>query len=263
MAQLILTRRQLYERVWTTPIDALAPTLGLSGRGLGKLCARNDIPVPPRGYWAKQTAGHRVTRPPLPFPARSDLSNSFAVPSPDSGVDLDEKAETSAVHPLIAFEAEPANRIEVSEDLAVADPRLLAAERPLLKSKRDAAGLIAPPAAVSFIHPSREQHLRALRIVQALLTACEARGFQTSVAREGAWITVLEEPLSVSIVEATKRVAHPITFTEQKLIDRGLGYQVRKHDEGMGGLSIERASSRCVPPFSSSGRADPWNRWPS
>jgi hypothetical protein len=52
-----LTRQELYERVWTTPVEALATELGLSGRGLGKLCARYDIPVPPRGYWAKKSAG--------------------------------------------------------------------------------------------------------------------------------------------------------------------------------------------------------------
>jgi hypothetical protein len=52
-----LTRQQLYDRAWTTPIVALAQELGLSGRGLGKLCDRYDIPVPPPGWWAKKAAG--------------------------------------------------------------------------------------------------------------------------------------------------------------------------------------------------------------
>jgi hypothetical protein len=46
---LTLTRQQLYDRAWNTPIEALAQELGLSGRGLGKLCDRYDIPVPPEG----------------------------------------------------------------------------------------------------------------------------------------------------------------------------------------------------------------------
>ena len=61
MPPLTLTRQQLHDRVWTTPTDKLAGELGLSGRGLGKLCARHDIPVPPRGYWAKKAAGKRVS----------------------------------------------------------------------------------------------------------------------------------------------------------------------------------------------------------
>jgi len=60
-----LTRRQLYDLVWKTPAYALARDFGLSGRGLGKLCERNGIPVPPRGYWARKAAGQRVKRPPL------------------------------------------------------------------------------------------------------------------------------------------------------------------------------------------------------
>jgi len=35
-------RQQFYDRVWTTPVETLAAELGLSGRGLAKLCARYD-----------------------------------------------------------------------------------------------------------------------------------------------------------------------------------------------------------------------------
>jgi len=66
MGQIILTGQELYNRAWSTPLDRLARELGLSGRGLGKLCARCNIPVPPRGYWAKRAAGKRVSQPPLP-----------------------------------------------------------------------------------------------------------------------------------------------------------------------------------------------------
>ncbi len=60
-----LSRRELYDRVWKTPVDKLAKELGMSGRGLAKVCERHGIPVPPRGYWARKGAGQRVKRPPL------------------------------------------------------------------------------------------------------------------------------------------------------------------------------------------------------
>jgi hypothetical protein len=66
MPSISLTRQQLYDRAWTTPLDSLAKELGISGRGLGKLRDRHNIPVPPRGWWAKKAAGHRVERTPLP-----------------------------------------------------------------------------------------------------------------------------------------------------------------------------------------------------
>lgn len=95
-----LTRRQLYDLVWKTPVDTLARDFGMSGRGLGKLCERHSIPVPPRGYWARKGAGQRVKRPPLveiedsrhpeivvdlrfrPSTKASDVSGSDVVPDP-------------------------------------------------------------------------------------------------------------------------------------------------------------------------------------
>lgn len=57
-----LSREELYERVWSTPVSILAEEWGLSDRGLSKACRKLKIPVPPRGYWAKVEAGKRVRR---------------------------------------------------------------------------------------------------------------------------------------------------------------------------------------------------------
>ena len=43
------TRRKLYDLIWLDPISTLSKEFGISDRGLGKICARHDIPVPPRG----------------------------------------------------------------------------------------------------------------------------------------------------------------------------------------------------------------------
>ncbi len=61
-----ISRQELYERVWTTPVETLAKEWGVSGRGLAKACARLRVPVPPRGYWARLNAGQRVGRTRLP-----------------------------------------------------------------------------------------------------------------------------------------------------------------------------------------------------
>lgn len=40
-----LTREELYERVWSTPMHTLAPCFGLSDVGLKKLCYRYKVPT--------------------------------------------------------------------------------------------------------------------------------------------------------------------------------------------------------------------------
>ncbi len=62
----VLSREQLYERVWAEPLRAVAQSLGVSDVGLRKICARADVPAPDRGYWAKRRAGQTVARPRLP-----------------------------------------------------------------------------------------------------------------------------------------------------------------------------------------------------
>lgn len=61
-----LDREELFNRVWSKPVATVARDFGLSGPGLKKICVRLAIPVPPRGYWAKLSAGQSVKRPRLP-----------------------------------------------------------------------------------------------------------------------------------------------------------------------------------------------------
>ena len=48
-------------------------------------------------------------------------------------------------------------------------------------------------------------------------------------------ITILYEQLGFGIEEGLKKVEHAVTFTEQKLIDRGMGWQVPKFDHVLSG----------------------------
>src|SRR6266403_3402030 len=61
-----LSRAELYERVWTTPLRTLAAEFGVSDVGLSKLCHRHQVPTPPRGYWVQKQHGADAPRPNLP-----------------------------------------------------------------------------------------------------------------------------------------------------------------------------------------------------
>src|SRR5690606_33200766 len=61
-----LTRRELYDRVWQTPMSRLAPEFGITDVALAKTCRKHGIPRPGRGYWARLAAGAKDPQPPLP-----------------------------------------------------------------------------------------------------------------------------------------------------------------------------------------------------
>lgn len=45
---------------------SLAPKYGVSAVFLKRVCARLNVPCPPRGYWARKQSGQRLETPPLP-----------------------------------------------------------------------------------------------------------------------------------------------------------------------------------------------------
>jgi hypothetical protein len=69
-----MTREELYEKVWSIPMQKLAVEFGFSDRGFAKLCRRHQIPVPPRGHWARLQVGQSVQRIPLPSVGQANLS---------------------------------------------------------------------------------------------------------------------------------------------------------------------------------------------
>ena len=72
-----LSRQELYEKIWSTPIHKLAKEFRLSDVGLAKLCKRHAIPRPGSGYWRRTETGQMLPRTPLsvvaePIPTGED-----------------------------------------------------------------------------------------------------------------------------------------------------------------------------------------------
>ena len=62
-------RSELYAKVPSEPMVKIAKECGR----LAKTCKRLDLPIPPRGYWAKLPAGKTVSK--LPLPAAKPMTS--------------------------------------------------------------------------------------------------------------------------------------------------------------------------------------------
>lgn len=60
-----LTRKELYDLVWSKPMTEIAATYRLRDIHVAKACDKNDIPRPPAGYWQKRAHNKSVARPAL------------------------------------------------------------------------------------------------------------------------------------------------------------------------------------------------------
>jgi hypothetical protein len=62
-----LSRKTLYDLVWSEPMKTLSVRFGISDVALKKTCARAGIPTPDRGHWAKKEAGKETFQAALPL----------------------------------------------------------------------------------------------------------------------------------------------------------------------------------------------------
>jgi len=173
-----LSRQELYELVWAAPVRQIAPRYGVSDVGFAKACRAANIPLPPRGYWAKRQAGHDVPRPPLPRPS---------TPGQDHVV----IGQTATAPTARRRDLEPA---DLSSLPAVSVPQQLRQPHAVVAATRDRLKELRPGAdGRLFLRDDRgcfglrvgpQSVRRALLILHAICTEAERRGW--SVVSAGA-----------------------------------------------------------------------------
>ena len=204
-----ITRQELYERVWTTPMRTLAGEWGLSDVGLAKLCEKHQIPRPAQGHWMRKRHGKRVRRTPL-HAIDDDRLNTITI-SPverDAGPNIAD----SQIAQLIQQESEPERAISVSEHTQIRHPFVRATKEALKGRRPDDYGRVSPNWQYSGSHfdvqVSPQNVSRALRILQCLTSALEARGYKLRVDGRDSrhpHFAVLGEQFQVAVRESSKR----------------------------------------------------------
>ena len=200
-----LTRADLYEKVWATPMRILAKEFGMSDVGLAKVCRKHNVPVPPVGYWRRKETDYKVTRPLLPV--AKDAAEHLDIYVRE-GIRPEFEELTRQVSPQVIVTP------EISHLLALRSQRLLE------RGKTNQRGLLTSKnGALAHIFVSGEQVPRALKILNALLLALEERGQSASWPKEeGALLAVSidGEAVRFSLSEVTDSLAHVLTPAEAK-----------------------------------------------
>lgn len=214
MESTTLTRRELFDLVWSTPIRKLAARYGLSDVALRKKCVKHDIPVPGIGHWAKVAAGHRV---PLPqFPPNSKAGDRIVLqrwPRADS-------VNTAPEVPMVA----------VPERLGQTHDAIRFLRTTLEGSETDKHGRLTGGHA--WLHCVTPKCLpRLLRLLQALFQGLEARGHRVEVARaeraqhHSVSIIIDEEGLSLHVEEKLRKKERALATDEKRWNQREAEYR--------------------------------------
>ena len=202
-----LAREELYEKMWSRPAINLAEEFGISGRGLGKLCSRFEIPVPPRGYWAKLAAGKHVTRIPLPT-AKSDVSSEILIqPSPESPT----ARLTEQVRAEVTAVLENREQIRVPETLRSPHPIV----KGWLEQRRERRKVDQLSGRRS--EPSLDEtERRKLRILSAIFSETEKLGHAVKDTRGDVYFEIGGQRLDYKVSEHYRQVQVQLSDEERR-----------------------------------------------
>ena len=222
---LSLSREELYERVWATPMKRLAVEFGLSDVGLAKICKKHKIPRPSRGYWAKIESGKSARRWPLGEIDDAKLT-VVTIRHVEHKAETETMCDPLAADPtiaaLIAAESLPENKIQAVSDLRGADPLVSATRDSLASQKPDEYGRISRR--YDFAEPcfevavSKNNVQRALLLLQTMVKAFKSRGYAISTAgaeQRRPHINVLGRDFGISVWEPSKRKPRELTKQEK------------------------------------------------
>lgn len=206
MTHHVFTRQALYDQIWTEPMRTVALGLGVSDVGLAKACRVADIPVPPRGYWAKLQHGKPVpARPPLPVRPAGQDRVVIAPPTPRPAPPPEVQ---TAIETALAEIAE----VPVPDDLRRAHPIVRGWLDRNAEQRREWRRMGWGLSGLEDLTTPLTR--RRLHLTSALLKALAARGLDLGEDRE--WLTVGrgEDRVGFRLYGRSKIVHRPATAEE-------------------------------------------------
>lgn len=174
-------RSELYDQVWSEPMQTVAKRYGVSGVALAKMCRKMRVPYPGRGYWAQIAAGKKSRRPLLPTltdGVKAEISITRHVPDPRI-VSVSPETEKK-----IEAEKAPEATIVVATTLESPHKLVASAEKRLRREKTQDGIVSCRKARCLDISVAPESIDRALRIMDAVIRALDARGLKVDVTEE-------------------------------------------------------------------------------
>lgn len=200
-----LTRKELYDLVWSTPFTTLAKKYSISDNGLRKICLKMDIPLPKSGHWGKIQFNKPVEiiklstgysgEQNVTLAIRQEGDDSKEVPSP----------ETTLEKEIISNEG---GEIIVPDKLTNPD-KLIIQTRDLLTEKRgynSSDGIVNTYGHALSIRVTKDNVSRALRFMDAFVKIIKKRGHSISFENHTSFLIIQGEKIEFYLREKLKRM---------------------------------------------------------
>lgn len=245
-----VSRRELFDRIWSKPMTTNAVDLGASSSALANLAKRLGLPMPRAGHWMKKEVGKE---PPTPdFPADPGLDEkTYPLPSPRVRHMLrpaPTEVETTPqpdVTELMRVEGQRAaedtkaadleNVVQASTEAETGQHKKVSATRSAIQKGRSTDRMSIGGRGKFRLLVAPTSRERACTILDRFVSAIEAKGWSVESAEQGSAIVAGGQTVGFMIEEKLDRRPHVITPSETEenaeydrkcaLADRGIGYR--------------------------------------
>lgn len=221
-----ITRQELYDQVWTSPMRTLATKYGLSDVGLRNICIRHEIPLPGAGYWTKHKFGKAPSKIKLPSPSKDSLNKIiFSEKREYETEHVQDLENTPELLSVIEFEKNPKNRITLIKQLNNPHPLVLKTQKVLLKTSSHRFGLDK----YGRINRWREKVLpisvsphglnRALCIFDQLLKAFDKRNYSYFISENRTselFVSMIGEKVEFRLMEVVTQSDYVPTLEQKR-----------------------------------------------
>ncbi|MCX7547780.1 hypothetical protein OS188_07435 [Xanthomarina sp. F1114] len=218
-----ITRKELYDLVWSKPITHIVKDYGFSDNGFRKICKKHNIPLPKAGYWMKLKFNKKVEK--VKLPKQND--------NPKISLEKTNNILYKGKHPNTEL-ALRKKEIEESKELKIAVPAKLAKPHKYITAtkeyheklkvrnrNRDWSTHLDSSNVIS-INVSDKLLPRALRFMDTFIKIIEKRGYRITTENRTT-ILIKEQSYNIRLTEKNKRVKRETKYSwdEYDLVPTG------------------------------------------
>lgn len=200
-----LSRKELYDLVWSVPLLTLSRKYAISDVGLRKICIKMEIPLPKAGHWQKLHFGKKTNKPKLSTSYTGEQDVTLSLRTEEMKKNLATPSPSKILQQKI--ETEMKSGLTVPDKLSNPDNLIVAARESLNRKDRyEHNGLVSCERNRLEIRFAKGNILRALRFMDTLIKALKTRGHEILIENDSTNILINTQKLKVSLREKTKRV---------------------------------------------------------
>lgn len=246
MENIELTRKELYDLVWSTPISKLSTKYALSSDGIKKVCKEFEVPIPENGYWSKLKYNKEVQKEKLNNTFKGEDKIKLTIREEGNPVNLDQSPLTILTKQI---ENDPKVPLKVPDKLIKPDILIQNTKELHSKRKNDSYYNYEKTDTVS-IYVEEINYNRALLIMDTFIKLLRHRGhsFRRDRNNRGPNIVINDVEFSFHIREAQKRIPSDKPYSTSTYIPTGIlvlkideSYKAKEWRDGSQKLELQLA----------------------